>query len=153
MKKQKWLILSGSLLFFSLDLIIKLIVKSQLVTEVIVIPHFFSLQYVKNTGGAFSLFSDYTILLVVLAVFLFFYLYQEISKPLSSKVQKMGYLLIIGGLFGNLWDRIFYGYVVDYLSFTIASYAFPIFNLADIGIVIGCFLVLIMMLRGEKDEI
>ena len=57
--------------------------------------------------------------------------------------------MIFSGIYGNLIDRIFYGRVIDYLSFNIFNYSFPIFNFADICIVIGVVLLLFDYLRGE----
>ena len=57
------------------------------------------------------------------------------------------------GILGNLIDRILYGYVIDFLSFTFGSYQFPVFNLADMGIVIGIGFLFIEICRGEVYEI
>ena len=61
------------------------------------------------------------------------------------------YSMLIGGILGNLIDRIIRGYVIDYLDFNIIGYNFPIFNLADIAIVISAFLLIINMSRGDKN--
>ena len=63
------------------------------------------------------------------------------------------YSLLIGGILGNLFDRIIYGYVVDYLDFYFFNYNFPIFNIADICIVCSVVLIIIDTLRGGKGEI
>ncbi len=63
------------------------------------------------------------------------------------------YSLIIGGLIGNLIDRVVLGYVTDYLEFYLGSYAFPVFNLADMAIVIGVILLIIHEIRGEKNGV
>ena len=63
------------------------------------------------------------------------------------------YSLLIGGILGNLFDRIMYGYVVDYLDFYIFGYNFPIFNIADICIVCSVVLIIIDTLRGGKGAI
>lgn len=55
----------------------------------------------------------------------------------------------MGGLVGNLIDRLLYGYVIDYLSFHISNYDFPIFNIADIGIVVGIGLLILSMIKQE----
>ena len=56
----------------------------------------------------------------------------------------------MGGIFGNLLDRIIHHSVIDYLSFNIINYSFPIFNLADIGITVGVVLLLIESIRKDK---
>ena len=58
--------------------------------------------------------------------------------------------LLIGGIIGNMIDRIIRGYVVDYLDFTLFHYQFPIFNLADICIVISCFMIVATMIKEDS---
>ena len=58
--------------------------------------------------------------------------------------------MLIGGITGNLLDRIVYGYVIDYLSFEIFNYNFPVFNLADVFIVVSILLILI---KGIKEAL
>ena len=60
--------------------------------------------------------------------------------------------MIMGGLVGNLIDRLLYGYVVDYLSFDIFGYSFAVFNIADIGIVLGVIILFIDIIRSEIYE-
>lgn len=99
---------------------------------------FFALTYVRNTGAAFSLFigfSPYLIavgLLVVLAVIYFYY-----RLPPKAIFLQFALACVLGGSLGNLLDRIFRGYVVDYLDFTI----WPVFNFADIMINLGVIII------------
>jgi signal peptidase II len=60
--------------------------------------------------------------------------------------------MLIGGILGNLFDRIFYGYVIDYLDFYIFNYNYPVFNIADMCIVISVCLLIVDMIRGGKNE-
>ena len=62
---------------------------------------------------------------------------------IRSKIENLSYGMIIGGIIGNLFDRIFYNYVIDFLDFKIFGYDYPIFNLADTFIVIGVILLVI----------
>ena len=57
-----------------------------------------------------------------------------------------------GGIIGNLFDRILYKSVIDYLSFNIFNYNFPVFNLADIGITVGAILLIIDLIIEEKEK-
>ena len=60
--------------------------------------------------------------------------------------------MLIGGILGNLFDRIIYGYVIDYLDFYILGYNYPVFNIADMCIVISVFLIIIDTIRGGFNE-
>ena len=71
----------------------------------------------------------------------------------TNKRNNLAFGFLIGGIFGNLIDRIFLGYVRDFLSFQFGHYQYPIFNFADIAIVLGVFLLTIAILKGEdKNE-
>ena len=73
-----------------------------------------------------------------------------------NKIEFAGYGLILGGVIGNLIDRVFLGYVIDYADFRFDSYLFPVFNLADSAIVIGVSLIIFHLIsnaikqRGKK---
>ena len=103
----------------------------------VIIPKFFNITYVENTGAAFSILSDNTMLIIIISFMLLFVLYKYVFVGDKYNSVKM---LILGGVLSNLIDRIFRGYVIDYLDFNILGFSFPIFNIADICIVIGCIL-------------
>ena len=63
----------------------------------------------------------------------------------------IGISMLIGGILGNLFDRVFYGKVIDFLSFNIFGFMFPVFNLADTFICVGVGLLIIEFLRGDRD--
>ena len=135
-----------------IDFISKILVINNLDvgTGVTVIPSFFSLSYVQNTGAAWGIFSNGTLLLAVVSkAFLFFaikYIYEAKS---ISKLSIFSYVMLIGGIIGNLIDRLFRNYVIDFLSFNIFGYSFPVFNIADCFIVISIFLIVIETLLKE----
>ena len=105
-----------------------------------------------NTGGAFGVFQDSTLLLVgITIVFLILFIY-FLEKNKITNFEKTCYGLMLGGILGNLVDRSLRGYVVDFLSFNIFGYDFPIFNLADSFIVIGLFLSIIYYIRTGFNE-
>lgn len=140
--------------FLIFDQFFKLLVNNclNLHQEIKIIPHFFSIYYVKNTGAAFSILKDSTTLLIIVSVIFIIILDKLIKK--EENINKLGILslgCILGGIFGNLIDRILHHGVIDYLSFTIFNYDFPIFNLADIGITVGIVVLMISMLI-EKDS-
>lgn len=136
-----------------IDQFIKLIIKNniKLENQIEIIPKFFSIYYVENTGAAFSILSNNTTLLIIISVVIILLLDNLIKKEKTfNNLATFSLGIIIGGIFGNLIDRILYRAVIDYLSFTILNYNFPIFNLADIGITIGVILLIISMLKKDK---
>lgn len=148
-KKQVYLIAAITLL---LDQILKLIVKSKLSLneEISVIKNFFSIHYLQNDGAAFSILENKTILLILISFICLGILIYYIQKEKNfTKIISISLGLILGGIIGNLLDRILYKKVLDFISFTFFSYNFPVFNIADIGITIGTFLLLFSYLQEE----
>lgn len=143
-----------SLILLILDQIVKLIVISNIKinTSIEIITNFFSLTYVKNDGAAFSIFRGNTLLLIIISVLTLFFLFKFLKKKNNfQKIEILAYVLLIPGIIGNLIDRIFRNGVIDYLDFNIFGYNFPIFNIADIFIVIAC-LILIFLFGGEQID-
>ena len=130
-----------------IDQIIKIVIRYSIneYQEIKVIKNFFSITYVQNTGAAFSIMKDATIILILLSIIFIILLNNYIKKQESNftKIDIISYGLIMGGVYGNLIDRIIHRKVTDYLSFNIFNYSFPIFNFADICIVIGAILIVI----------
>ena len=138
-----------------LDQFIKILVNRymDLGSSIKIIPNFFSLFYLKNTGAAFSILEDSTVLLVIISAIVIVLLDRYIKKEKNfTKLSEVGLGLIMGGIFGNLIDRIIHHGVIDYLSFRIFNYNFPVFNLADMTIVIGVGLLLISMILDTRKE-
>ena len=129
-----------------IDQIIKYFVSAYLqpVGSVSVIDNIFSLTYVENKGVAFGMFSDmrwiFVVLTSILLVIIIFYMFKKRPK---GKFFYVCAALIIGGGIGNLIDRIFYGYVIDYLSL---SYFPPVCNFADYCITAGTIMLVIYLL-------
>lgn len=140
---------------FLLDLFSKIIISSLLdVNEVIVvIKNFLNITYVRNTGAAWSIFAGETLGLIVISLIIIALIVYYVSKnKFKSKLELFGYSLILGGAIGNLYDRIVYGYVIDFLDFYIFGYDYPIFNLADSFIFIGVILVIIYTWRCKDGN-
>ena len=138
-----------------IDQIIKILIKKYLKENKLIkiIPNFFSLYHVKNTGAAFSILENNTILLIIIGFLVLIFLDKEISKEKNlDKYQILSLGMIIGGIIGNLLDRIMYHGVIDYLSFQFGSYYFPIFNFADIGITLGVVLLIINTYLMGSDK-
>ena len=141
-----------SLIVLVFDQILKFIIRSKLVLNetINVIANFFNITYVENDGAAWNILSGNKIILILIALLvLFFIFYYFIFNKKLNETEAIAYSLFIGGLLGNLWDRIFIGRVIDYLDFKIFGYNFPVFNLADICIVLGVLIIIINEIRGE----
>ncbi|MBE6152305.1 MAG: signal peptidase II [Firmicutes bacterium] len=135
-----------------LDQIIKVIIINylSLYQSINVIKSFFNITYVRNNGAAWSILSGNRLLLISISIVALIIIYNcFIRNQKLTKLENFSYGILIGGTVGNLTDRIFRGYVVDYLDFNLFGYNFPIFNFADICIVIGISLICIVLIGGE----
>lgn len=138
-----------------LDQFTKILVMTNLkeLKDYIIIKNFFSLYYIKNTGAAFSILENQTIVLIILSLIILVILNNYISLlTKSSKLEKLSLGLILGGILGNLIDRLLYNSVIDFLSFRIFNYNFPVFNIADIGIVVGVTLFVLSTIIDNISE-
>lgn len=137
-----------------IDQLIKIIVSNiaLLNTPYEVIKNFFYLTYVRNLGAAWGIFygNRYFLILVSLfALFIFYFVFIRNKK--LSKFESISFGILLGGIIGNLIDRIVYRYVIDYLDFQIFNYDFPIFNFADMCIVISIILIIIKIIKDDSD--
>lgn len=133
-------------LLAAVDQIIKYFVLTYLqpVGSVNVIYGLFRLTYVENKGVAFGMFSDMRWFFVVItAILIAIIIYIMFKKKPTGKMFYVSAALIIGGGIGNLIDRIFYGFVVDYLS---VSFFPPVCNFADYCITVGTVLLIVYVL-------
>lgn len=140
-----------SLIFFLIDLITKIVVINIDEFPIEVINNFFYLEKVFNRGAAFSMFYGYGLILILVTVFVIYYINKHIIKDIKTKFGAFSVGILLGGILGNLFDRIFYGEVVDFLSFYIFEYSFPVCNFADIFICLGTFMLVIEFLRGDLN--
>ena len=146
---KRFLIYGFAILLLIIDLIVKLVLKNnmELGDEIILIPNLFSIYYVENSGAAFSILQNKTIFLIIVSLFCLVFLDRMIVSY-NSKLENISISLIIGGLFGNLVDRMLYSRVIDYISIM----EFPVFNLADCFIVIGVIIFIYCNII-KKDDI
>lgn len=122
--------------------------------SITIIKNFFNITLIGNTGAAFSILSSNTILLIIISVVVLNVLYFFFIKGKTlTDFEQVSYGLLIGGILGNLIDRVLRMQVVDYLDFNIFGYNFPVFNLADIVIVISMVLIVIQIIKGDKNEV
>ena len=137
-----------------IDMLSKVLIKHFILLgiRIKIIKGFLYITYVKNTGAAFSIFRNNTLFLIILSIVIIGLLFYYLSKKIYlSKLENISYGLILGGAIGNLFDRIIYGYVIDFIDIYIFKYDYPVFNIADMAIVIGVIILIIDLFRGEKN--
>lgn len=141
-----------SLIVIIIDRILKVLVTNNFVLNVRnkIIDGFFYITNCHNEGAAFSLFSGNVLFLIFITLIVLFLIYRTINKENVNKIGILAYGLLLGGILGNLYDRIFYGYVIDYLDFVIFKFNFAIFNLADAAIVVGA--ILLIVFEGSDND-
>ena len=133
-----------------------------------VIPGFINFIYVENKGGAWGIFSNSTIFLIIMSVIILALFVAFYAIRLKAKEQNISMWLtvsvglIAGGCIGNLIDRIAFGYVRDFINFQFFN--FPVFNFADIALTVGIITIVVYFLffyskeeksikgKDEKDE-
>ena len=137
---------------FIIDMITKHLVSAgmELGSTIPVIPGIFDLNYVRNTGAAWGIMADKQYILQILTGILLaaiaFYTYRNRKK--LTKLEFLSAGLIVGGGLGNFVSRLISGYVVDFLNIQII----PVFNVADIGITIGCFLLVYSTILAARED-
>ena len=143
-----------SLISVMIDQVIKVIITTNMefAHSINVITNFFRITYLQNTGAAWSILSGNRIFLVIITLIALYVIYYFFIKDKNlKKYETFLYGMLIGGILGNLIDRIRFGYVVDYLDFNIASYHYPVFNFADICIVVSIITLTIIGLKEDKN--
>ena len=141
LKRKYWILISA--LAVILDQISKYIVDALIPIHdsIVVIPDFFSLTHVRNTGAAFGIFAGqrwvfmiFTVAIILVAVY--FLQKGKIKNPGGI----VSLALVIGGGIGNMIDRLFLGEVIDFFAFNFWGYQFAVFNVADIFVCCGTFM-------------
>ena len=138
---------------FLLDRFTKVLVINNLSLgeSISIIDDFLNITYVNNHGAAFGIMDGKVIFIVIVSILIFAYLIYEIRKDSHSKLITISISFVIGGLLGNLFDRVVYGHVIDFFDFNFFGYDFAIFNVGDAFIVIGTILLAIGFLLEERN--
>lgn len=135
-----------------IDQITKYLVAGGIWPNRVIIPGFFEITYLKNTGMAWSMLSgQQAFLCVVAAVAIGFMLYYLLFKK-PTGLLRIAVSLMMAGATGNLIDRLFLNYVRDFLNFYIFGYDFPVFNVADSALTIGVILIFIASMKEDKKN-
>ena len=118
-----------------------------------IIKGFFDITYVQNKGAAWGILNNNLPVLIFISMAAIFLLNSYINKEQKeTMLLTISYGLLMGGIIGNLIDRVFKSYVVDFLNFYIFNYNYPVFNLADTFIIIGILLMVVEIIRGDINE-
>lgn len=143
-----------TLIFLTIDTISKLIIDNffNLNETKVIISNFFSLTKVYNTGASWNILAGYRFILIILTLIILILLILYQKKFQENKRNILAFSLLYGGIIGNLFDRLIYGYVIDFFDFNIFGYDYPVFNIADICIVFGIALLVIAILKKEDEN-
>ena len=153
--KKKLSIIIIAIFGIVLDQISKLYIASNLILykKNPIINNFFNITYVQNKGAAWGILDGNTVFLVLITLIALFIIIRFIFKEENlTKLDILSYGLLLGGITGNFIDRILRGFVIDFLDFYIFGYDFPVFNIADIMIVVSVIIMVISYLRGDINE-
>ncbi|MCX6625591.1 MAG: signal peptidase II [Acidobacteria bacterium] len=147
---------------FLLDRLTKMLIESRVSVwdTHVIIPGFFNIVHTRNKGAAFSILaeasSDWRALLLIglalaVSTFVAVLLWQATRKQaLGSATLRLALALVLGGAIGNLYDRILYGSVTDFLEIYVQRFVWPAFNVADAAISIGAGLLLLDLWQGRR---
>lgn len=147
--KKKVIIYSSIIVI--VDLISKLVIDKLLKTNetISIINNFFGITKVFNRGASFSMLIGYRLLFILIGIITIVVLFKYLNNFKINNRNIFAFSLLIGGIIGNLIDRVIYGYVIDFLDFNIFGYDAPIFNIADTCICIGAFLLFYAIMKRE----
>ena len=151
--KKKIIIFSIFLLL--VDIITKYLINTyfNLMETKEIISNFFSITKVYNYGASWNILSGYSIVLIIITIIILIMLFCYQTKFKVNTRNTIAFSLVYSGIVGNLIDRVFHGYVIDFLDFNIFGYNYPVFNFADICIVCGIILLGIAIIKKEDlDE-
>ena len=124
-----------------------------LADEIPVINKVFGLYYVENKGISFSMLSSKMALIIIItSIIMLILIYVMIRTPKTKYFMPFSIVLsvIVGGAAGNMIDRIFRGFVIDFIMLDFIN--FPIFNVADIFVCVGLFMLVILIIFKYKDK-
>jgi signal peptidase II len=143
-----------ALLVVVADQLSKLWIKSYSEGQIVFETGFFRIIHIHNTGASFGLFQDHSFALTIVAfigiafVLLYVFLVPRYFPFLSTRMSRVSLGMVLGGIIGNLIDRLNQGYVTDFIDTSI----WPIFNIADSAITVGVILFALFFLLSSKTK-
>lgn len=141
-----------SIIFLLVDQVVKIFLSSKIALNqsFVLIKNLLTITLVHNKGAAFSILNGSRVFLISISIIALIGIIFYIKKTeYLNDLDIFIYSLLIGGILGNLVDRIVRGYVIDYISFNFFGYYFPVFNLADICIVLSIIIIIINTIRED----
>lgn len=149
---KKLLILISSIVII-LDQVSKYVMVRVLKSGAItVIKKVLYLTYVKNYGVAFNMLNNKRFIIILISIILISLIYSYMKSFKNNTRNHIAFGLVYGGILGNFIDRIFIGYVRDFIDVRIINYHYPVFNIADSAIVIGIILLIIAIIKKEDSH-
>lgn len=140
------------ILIVAVDQITKVLAASGGGVHMEIIPGFFYLNYLENTGAAWSMFANKTVILTLISAFAVGLMLWYLLNRKTDRLTRAALVLMIGGAAGNFIDRLCLHYVRDFLDFYIFGYDFPVFNVADMALTFGVILLIIAALKGDSQN-
>lgn len=120
--------------------------------SIVVVPNFFHLTYVRNTGAAWGIFDGFNLWLAIFSLCMLLVIVVCRKMFLTNHwLHRIALGLMLGGIIGNMMDRFRLFYVVDFLDFFHGTYHFPAFNVADMAIFGGAFSYVVAALFIKAD--
>jgi signal peptidase II len=149
MKNKKLFI--TAIIIFILDRITKFIILSKHILYYPIVKDYLSITSVANTGAAFSILENQQLFLVIISSLAIIFFIYYFSKKNTGLILQLAWGCLLGGALGNLFDRISYKCVVDFINLECLS--FPIFNVADVAISFGAIFLFYhyLFLEGKKN--
>lgn len=158
--KKKYLLIFSVIIV--LDQVSKIIIHKTFAANpfrvIPVIDHFFMIRFVKNKGAVWGILSQSAnawvpkiiTALSIIAMLIVIYFFLKLKQQCALELTSLSF--IIGGALGNLIDRLYQGFVIDWLDVFIGSFHWPTFNIADSFISIGVVLLIISIWRGKCTQ-
>lgn len=145
-----WLLLT--IVIFIIDIASKFwIINNFFLFESVNLLPFFSITYVRNIGAAFSILEGQRTMLAIFALIISaVILHMLYRNTRQQKLENLSLSLILGGALGNLFDRLYHGFVVDFLDVNFGNWHYPTFNIADCAICVGIGLFILCSYKKQK---
>ena len=151
--KQRFKEILFVIILFIVDIISKVLIENnlELYESIDIIKGFFNITYVRNTGAAWSIMEGKMMFFYIITIIGLVFMYYLYKNARDNNIEKYAVLMMVAGTLGNLFDRVLYQYVRDFLDFIIFGYDFPVFNFADTFLCCGVFIYIIKVLYDEYN--